>query len=102
VLLGFAELAEKLALDPTATATAAMSAVRAPSARIGWRATKSKVVILPVLSVAAVPLMGTAVDAFVIVRAGEARAGKRYENGLWAPKTPRSSEGLRGMRARVE
>jgi hypothetical protein len=35
VLLGFADVAVKLALDPTATATAAMSAVRAPSARIG-------------------------------------------------------------------
>jgi hypothetical protein len=35
VLLGFAELAVKLALDPTATATAATSAPRAPRARSG-------------------------------------------------------------------
>ena len=35
VLLGFAELAVKLALDPTATATAATSAERAPNARSG-------------------------------------------------------------------
>jgi hypothetical protein len=45
-LLGFAEVAVKLALDPTATATAAMSAERAPSTRSGWRATKSNVVMV--------------------------------------------------------
>ena len=40
VLLGFAELAVKLALDPTATATAATSAERAPSSQravASWR-----------------------------------------------------------------
>jgi hypothetical protein len=39
VLLGFADVAVKLALDPTATATAVVSAASAPSSRSGWRAT---------------------------------------------------------------
>jgi hypothetical protein len=82
VLLGFAELAVKLALDPTATATAAMSAERAPSTRIGWRATKSNVV-MAFLSVPQVAVYAVLpFDSLVIVRAGEAAARNGYENGL--------------------
>jgi hypothetical protein len=93
VLLGFAELAVKLALDPTATATAAMSAERAPSTRIGWRATKSNVVMV-FLSVPQVAVYAVLpFDSLVIVCAGEAVARNGYENGLRPLRNPLSRDG---------
>jgi len=91
VLLGFAELAVKLALDPTATATAAMSAERAPSTRIGWRATKSNVVMV-FLSVPQVAVTRLPFDSLVIVCAGEAAARNGYENGLRPLRNPLSRD----------
>jgi hypothetical protein len=77
VLLGFAEVAVKLALDPTATATAAMSAERAPSTRTGWRATKSNVVMVFPFCAAGCRYAALPFDSLVIVGVGEPAARNR-------------------------